>query len=278
MNFDEFQGLARSLFEEAGEALFLCDPESDQILDANGAAQRLTGFLLRDLLRIPVTQLFRSASPRGMKEMSRAFHTPDVVCSGPGYAVRSVQPDLWIPVNVRVSRLHVLPRMLVLITARNLGEQLQTCAELENREGELGRTLASVPHCLWSAEVSAERQLRYHWFSPAVERITGQPPDFFLGGSNRWRDLVHPQDQPCWERFMAGLLAGQSGDQEYRLVRADGTTRWVRETVVAFAEVGKATCLHGTVTEVMDRKTAEPFSKESEKRFNSLMEPVPPSC
>src|SRR5437763_1346741 len=50
MNYDEFGGLARALFEGAGEAQLLCDPESGQILDANAAAQRLCGYSLRELL------------------------------------------------------------------------------------------------------------------------------------------------------------------------------------------------------------------------------------
>ena len=36
--------LARVLFEESGDALFLLDPELDQILEVNPVALRLTGF------------------------------------------------------------------------------------------------------------------------------------------------------------------------------------------------------------------------------------------
>jgi PAS domain-containing protein len=258
MNFDEYQGLARSLFEEAGDALFLCDPEIHQILDANCAAQRLTGFLLRDLLRLPVPQLFRSSSSGGMQELLRNFHSSECFRSRTGYAVRSVQTDLWVPVLVTVSRLHVQPRMLVLLTARSPNEQVPTSAEPENREKEWRRMLASGFHCSWSGEVGANQQLVYHWFSPAVEWVTGQPAGFFLAGTNRWWNLVHKEDQPTWERFMTQVLAGESGDHEYRLVRPDGSTQWVRETISIFAEEGKPTCLHGTVAEVLNHTPESP--------------------
>jgi hypothetical protein len=76
---------------------------------------------------------------------------------------------------------------------------------------------------------------------------------------------------------MSRLQAGESGDQEYRLIRPDGSTQWVRETVMAFAEPGKATCLHGTVTEVNGHPTGEPVALHGNKGFHPVMQRVPPS-
>jgi PAS domain S-box-containing protein len=271
MNFDNMQGLARALFEEEEDALFLCDPDNDQILDANSSAQRMTGFLLRDLLRMSVDQLFKAQSPDRMQDMQNSFRKTGLFRSQPGYALRSVQPAHWTQVSVTVSRLHLLPRTLVLIAARDLREHLQTCTRLENLEAERSRLFAAVPQGLWSGEVSAGGQLVYHWFSSAVERITGQPPAFFLAGSNRWWGLVHPQDRPGWERFLARFLDQQPGEQEYRLLRDDGTLRWVRETVAVFPEPGKPTRLHGTVTDITDHKAREQLLAENEERFKSLL-------
>ena len=36
--------LARALFEESGDAMFLLEPETDQLVDVNSVAVRLTGF------------------------------------------------------------------------------------------------------------------------------------------------------------------------------------------------------------------------------------------
>src|SRR5262245_63231646 len=59
MNHDLYAGLARALFEESDEALFLIDPETGQVLDANAAAQRLCGLSLRAILDSPVHDFFR---------------------------------------------------------------------------------------------------------------------------------------------------------------------------------------------------------------------------
>jgi len=46
------QEFAQALFEEAGDALILFDPETEQILEVNPMAQRLSGFSRRALREI----------------------------------------------------------------------------------------------------------------------------------------------------------------------------------------------------------------------------------
>ncbi len=59
MELYRLEEVARALFEEAGDALFLFDPETDQLLDVNAMAQRLTGMGRDELLRQQATSLFR---------------------------------------------------------------------------------------------------------------------------------------------------------------------------------------------------------------------------
>ena len=79
--------LARTLFEESGDALFLFDPDSGELLDANPTAQRLSGFPLAVLRRLPVSYLFRSEAAHGCSACARratraASSTPrKVTCS-----------------------------------------------------------------------------------------------------------------------------------------------------------------------------------------------------
>ena len=54
-NSIDTNGLAQALFEEAGDALFLCEPEGDRLLNVNLMAQRLSGYPRAELLRLPAT-------------------------------------------------------------------------------------------------------------------------------------------------------------------------------------------------------------------------------
>src|SRR5579864_9303507 len=102
MKHDELEGLAQALFEESGDALFLFDPDTDQILDVNSTAQRLSGFPLRDMLRMEATNLFRSETPGGLARLRQAIRKTGLFHSQEGYFLRTVQDGVWIPVNLTV--------------------------------------------------------------------------------------------------------------------------------------------------------------------------------
>ena len=66
--------LARALFEEIGDALFLLDPDTDRLIEVNPTALRLTGFTRAELLEFPATYLFRiEAAQRFAIDQKHAF-------------------------------------------------------------------------------------------------------------------------------------------------------------------------------------------------------------
>ena len=75
--------LAEALFEEAGDALFLFDPDSDDVLAVNATALRLSGFSKGELLKMPVTWLYRydgrssQQHIRQVAQHSGIFHSQD---------------------------------------------------------------------------------------------------------------------------------------------------------------------------------------------------------
>src|SRR5688572_18601525 len=85
MKFDDPEAMAQALFEETGDAMFLFDPDNDQILDANSTAQRLTGFSVRELLRLTVKDLVRAATDEGGKLLQRASRHTSLFHSEEGY-------------------------------------------------------------------------------------------------------------------------------------------------------------------------------------------------
>src|SRR4051812_28221835 len=113
------EGLARALFEEAGDALFLLDPDTDRLLDANAVAERLSGYARADLLDRPATYWFRFGGRGGLNRLRQAAGKTGVFHSQEGFFLRTNRDGVWVPVNLTVARLHVEPRTLALITARD---------------------------------------------------------------------------------------------------------------------------------------------------------------
>src|SRR5262245_22978712 len=77
------KNLAQALFEEAGDALFLFDPETDQVQDVNPLAEKLSGFSRAELLKFQATYLFRYQGQGGKQRIHHAanqttmFHSQD---------------------------------------------------------------------------------------------------------------------------------------------------------------------------------------------------------
>jgi len=275
MNLHNAAELSQALFEEAGDALFLFDPETEQIHDANPMAQRLSGFSRSELLRLQATYLFRSETPGGLNRLRQAYRKTGIFHSQEGFILRTSREGVWVPVNLTITRLHVQPRTLGLITARDVREQREAHAQLQKKDAELRRVLASVSDCLYSAEIDARGQWTYGYLSPVVERIAGQPADYFLPGVNRWYALVAAADQARWQKLFLQLRGGQSADEEYRIVRPDGTLRWVRDSImVSRAADGKTLKLDGVLTDVSERKEAEEALRGNEERQARIFETI----
>src|SRR5262245_52177466 len=94
--------LAVALFEDSGDALFLFELETEQLVDANPVAERLTGTVRSELLRCPVTHLFRCDRAGGLARLRQALPDTGLLQAREGFHLRTHQAGTWIPVNVRV--------------------------------------------------------------------------------------------------------------------------------------------------------------------------------
>lgn len=144
--------IGRAIFEESPDALFLFDPDSDDVLDVNPAAIRLSGFPREELLRQSATYWVRfSGGDKGDEQRMRqaAVHTAKFF-SHDGYYLRTSNEHVWIPVNLTISRLHIKPKTLALMAARDMRSEREADEQLRRqavrlREGEV-RLQAILDH------------------------------------------------------------------------------------------------------------------------------------
>ncbi len=98
------------------------------------------------------------------------------------------------------------------------------------------------------------------FFHGAVEAITGYAEDEFIHGRPRWDQIIHPQDFPklldSVEKIR--LTPGYRADREYRIIRKDGQTTWVRELIQNICDdTGKPVTVQGSIYDISDRKQVE---------------------
>ncbi len=268
--------LAQALFSEIGDALFLLDPETDQLIEVNPVALRLTGYSRSELLGLAAASLFRFDAPGGAQRLKGAFTKTMVFHGQDGYLLRT-KTEAWVPVSLTVSRLHLAPKTLGLIIARDDRERRAALAQARRVEAELRAVLGSSPAALWSAErapgpdVFAGWQFRY--VSPLLARIAGRPTEFF-DHPFKWAEAVHPLDREAYRTAQRRLLTGGTEvEQLYRVQATDNTVRWVRERLQVVRDVsGRPTRLDGCATDVTEQRRAEEGLRQSEERFRALVE------
>ncbi len=271
MNEHDLAELAQTLFEESGDALFLFDPESEQMLDVNPMAQRLCDRTRQELLRLRVDYLFRSELKGGMQRLRQAYRKTGPFHAQGGFLLRHRQEDTWIPVNLTITRLHTEQRTFGLITARDVTEQRHVHEQLRLKEAELREVLAGVSDCVWSANIDSHGEMRMRYCSPVAERLTGQTAEKLLQGWNAWLGITHPEDQGKLSAALVRLQSGQTTrvEVEHRLVTLPG--RWIRSSLQARRE-GIYLRLNGVVSDITEMVHQRQQLQASEARNRSLLE------
>jgi len=88
---------------------------------------------------------------------------------------------------------------------------------------------------IWMADAAT---LKLDYLSSAFSKIWGHPPE---GNEVTWAyrlATVHPDDRFRQERTLEELLQGEVLHEEYRIVRQDGSVRWIRDTMFPIFTTG----------------------------------------
>lgn len=149
----------------------------------------------------------------------------------------------------------------------------ETIAALRESEERFRQLTENIAEVFWITSPD-KRQMIY--ISPGYETIWGRSCESLYENPTSWMDAIHPEDRGQVERAAVTQQVHGQYDQEYRILRPDGATRWISDRAFPVRnDTGEIHRIVGVAADITERKQAEETIKRSasERRFlNDLIE------
>jgi PAS domain S-box-containing protein len=149
-------------------------------------------------------------------------------------------------------------------------QRRRTEEALRESEERFRQMAENIQEVFWTADAQDGR-LRYA--SPAYERVWGRSAASVIANPQSFIESIHPEDRGRLEKSYRDLLAAGEFDEEFRVVRPDGSVCWVwdRAYPVRGAD-GRILRFVGIAQDITGRKLAEAGLETQVARQRALAE------
>lgn len=207
----------RTVLESLPVAVSFTDKDGNVIMQ-NSAAIRL-------IAAIPALGASASASPASAHTtaLSRALHE----------GVSSTNKVLNLPNprgemrTIMHSAVPVKDEQGLVVGALTLREDItddeQLKALLKESEQRFRQVAENMHEVFWLSDAATGEMI---YVSPAFAAVWGRHQDFAQRNRSAWIETIHPDDR---ERMASLYNAATEYDEQYRIIRPDGSVRWVRD-------------------------------------------------
>jgi len=144
------------------------------------------------------------------------------------------------------------------ITARHDAEQ--RLRESEERFRQFAENIDAV---FWMMDPVHHRTL---YVSPAFEKIWGRSRETVRASPEGWLEAVHADDRERVRQAIAVKPARGDYDETYRIVRPDGSVRWIHDRAVPLRDArGEIFRVVGTAWDVTEQRNTELMLEQAQK-------------
>ena len=259
------------------DAVITTDPKGFVIF-LNPVACRLTGWSLDQAVGRPLKEVFRTV--QGTTQRTDDLPIAKVV--GSGEVILSDDEVVLIAKNgtaksiehnaapIKDSNGKIKGVVIVFrdVTERHIAEQAKK--ESDDRFHQLADHISDV---FWIYELDGSKT---GYISPAYESLWGRSCQSLYERPLSYLEAVHAEDRQRASQALQRLERGKATATEYRIVRPDGTIRWVWDRGFPIEdEWGRVIRVAGIAEDITERKRVEQALRESEERFRTLADATP---
>lgn len=187
-----------------------------QVLSCNHAAERALGASAAEVIGRPISRWLRTPDDHAL-----------IMTAGVGQAMRVVpESGATFPVMASVSTLQLRGGTFHTLSLRDAREQQRMQQQLAAAQAQQRMVLQAAGMGSWQLDIEAGR-LRV---SGEARAVLGCAPQELLEDLEHLTLHLHPADREAvaaqWQR---AIVNGQPYEQAYRVIVAEGATRWVGE-------------------------------------------------
>ncbi|MBF0550313.1 MAG: PAS domain S-box protein [Deltaproteobacteria bacterium] len=251
----------RSVFESVPIGLILLDDQG-VVLDCNQYFADIFGvqreyFLGRNLLVI-------------MSEGQLRHELTDFIAEG---GVRRYEGPYTSVLTGKELFLRITAEKNAADTYLSVVEDITERHRMETALGESERRFrvlaGTIEEVFWMGDVETQRTL---YVSPGYERLWGRTAQSLYDDPKSFIEAIVPEDRGRAFTNLEIKRTGQSFEYEYRIIRPDGSIRWIwdREFPVQ-SDTGQVNYYAGVAGDITERKRAEELLRNSDERYQTLI-------
>lgn len=256
----------RDLFQLHPYPLWVFDLETLAFLAVNDAAVNDYGYSQAEFLSMTI------------KDIRPAEDVPILLDRNSVHFSKVKQAGVWrhqkrdgtpIYVEITAHELVFVGRQARLVLARDITQEKQAREALQASEEKFRQIAENIHEVFWVSDDEVHEVL---YVNPVYEQIWGRNCENLYANPKSFIDAVHPEDR---ERVIANLEqnAKKEFDIEYRIVRPDGSVRWVWDRCFPIKNAAGEVYRRGGITQdITERKQGEEIRRtlEKEREINEL--------
>ena len=252
----------RLLFEESRDAIYINTREG-KIVSVNRATLNLFGYTKAELIGMDIRKLYVHPEDRGkfQQEIERKESVRD-------YELKlrknnGTEMDCRVTSTVRrASDGRVLGYQGII---RDITEQVKAERAIRESEQRFHQLAENIREVFWLTSLDGSQ---VYFISPTYEEIWGRTCESLIAQPESWLDAVHPAHRENAIANFEKQKRGEFVENEYRIVRPDGSIRWIQSHVFPVRnEEGGIYRLAGSAQDITKRKQAEELADAQQQQL-----------